>query len=262
MNPGLPTPQAILAAQRARLLAHPLYSSLATIDDVRVFMQHHVFAVWDFMSLVKALQRALSCVDVPWRPVGDPALRRFVNEIVLAEESDVDPRGGHASHFELYLAAMRETGADTAPITRLIGALDDGAALDVALAAAQAPPTAETFVRHTFRIVDGGHVHRIAAAFTIGREDVIPDMFVALVDELGARHPGRLALFRHYLQRHITLDADEHAPLARRMLESRCAGDPALAADVLRVGADALRARSALWDGTLAAVRERPVSAR
>lgn len=251
-----------LAVTRNRLLSHPLYASLRTLDDVRVFMAHHVFAVWDFMSLLKTLQHGLTGLAVPWRPVGDPTVRRFVNELVLGEESDVDPRGGSISHFELYLDAMREAGADVGPITRLIGALQDGASLDHAFTRAQAPPSAETFVRHTFRIIDAGALHRIAAAFTLGREDVIPGMFVALVAELDRRHPGRLGLFRAYLDRHIVLDTDEHGPIARRMLAQTCADDPDRHAEAELVGVDVLRARIALWDGTLAAVRERPVSAR
>ncbi|MCC7173071.1 MAG: DUF3050 domain-containing protein [Planctomycetes bacterium] len=252
----------LLATTRTRLLSHPLYASLRTLDDVRVFMAHHVFAVWDFMSLLKALQHGLTGLTLPWRPVGDPTVRRFVNELVLGEESDVDPRGGSISHFELYLDAMREAGADVGPITRLIDALRGGASLDDAFAKAEAPPSAETFVRHTVRIIEDGPLHRVAAAFTLGREDVIPGMFVALVDELDRRHPGRLGLFRAYLERHIALDTDEHGPIARRMLAQTCADDPTKLDDAERVGVDVLRARLALWDGTLAAVRERPVSAR
>ena len=108
-----------LAPLRDRLLRHPVHGSLGTLDDVRRFMSCHVFAVWDFMSLLKRLQRELTCVEVPWVPVGDAEVRLLINEIVCGEESDVDPRGGRIAHFDLYLRAMTEAGADTGLATRL-----------------------------------------------------------------------------------------------------------------------------------------------
>jgi hypothetical protein len=111
---------------RLRLVEHPLYSSLQGPAEVRIFQQHHVYCVWDFMTLLKALQRRLTCVDLPWLPTPDPAARRLVNEIVLGEESDEDGAGGHCSHFELYLGAMRDAGADTEPIETFLAALRAG----------------------------------------------------------------------------------------------------------------------------------------
>lgn len=71
-------------------------------------MTDHIYAVWDFMSLLKALQRHLTCVDVPWVQVGGSQARRLVNSIVLDEESDLET--GPVSHYELYLSAMEEIG--------------------------------------------------------------------------------------------------------------------------------------------------------
>ena len=53
---------------RKELLNHNLYSNIKTIDDLRDFVQIHVFAVWDFMSLLKSLQTKLTCVSTPWLP--------------------------------------------------------------------------------------------------------------------------------------------------------------------------------------------------
>ncbi|MFG0318985.1 MAG: DUF3050 domain-containing protein, partial [Planctomycetota bacterium JB042] len=230
MNDALPPPSrtadagdrfaAALAPARAALLAHPVYAAIGDEGAVRRFMETHVFAVWDFQSLLKGLQRAVTCVDVPWVPTGDPEARRFVNEIVLDEESDAAPGGGHLSHFELYLRAMREAGADVGPIDRFVAALRAGTPVESALAAPDVPAGVRPFVDTTLRIARDGAPHEIAAAFAYGREEVIPGMFRRLVDELARAAPSAWETFRDYLERHIGLDADEHGPKARRLVES------------------------------------------
>ncbi|MBT9393343.1 DUF3050 domain-containing protein [Hymenobacter sp. NST-14] len=241
--------QAALAPARAQLVAHGVYQSLHSLEDLRVFMQHHVFAVWDFMSLLKALQRDLTCVTVPWVPRGNPATRRLINDIVLEEETDVDPEGRPASHFELYLRAMRECGADTAPVERLLGALAQGASVADALAAADAPASVREFVLDTFRLIDSGQTHAVAAAFTFGREDVIPDMFRHLVHDLRQRFPGQLDTFTYYLDRHIQLDEEVHTPLAQQMVRELCADNPQRWIEAEATAVRCMQARVALWDG-------------
>ncbi len=253
--------QAQLQPFRQRMVDHSVYRRLDTLADLRVFMEHHVYAVWDFMSLLKALQRELTCVELPWVPKGNPATRRLINDIVLEEETDLDPEGQPTSHFELYLRAMREAGADTAPVQRLLAALASGASVPAALAAAPAPASVQEFVKHTFAVVAGGQPHAIAAAFTFGREDVIPDMFRNLVDDLARRFPGQLDTFIYYLNRHIELDEDHHAPLAHQMVRDLCGTDATrwqAATDVARQG---MAARVTLWDGIAAALpQQQPVA--
>lgn len=238
-----------LAPLRARLIGHPMYSRLATLEDVRAFMELHVFAVWDFMSLVKALQRELTSIDLAWRPRGDGRARRFVNEIVVAEGSDHDGRGGYTSHFELYLRAMHEAGASTAAIERTVRAL--GLGKPVVEALADAPRAARTFSLATFQTVAQGSLPRIAASFTLGREDVIPDMFKELVDDLSARGGGTLATFADYLQRHIEIDGEQHGPMSRHLLESVCGDDARAWREACDGAEEALRARIALWDAVV-----------
>src|SRR5271168_4628355 len=135
-----------------RLAGHPLYGSFGTVEDLHVFMEAHVFAVWDFMSLLKTLQRGLTCVDVPWLPSRFVESRRLVNEIVLGEESDL--YGLEAvSHFELYLRAMRECGASTTAIEGFLDGLHDGLGWERALTISGAPLAAERFVRATFAVI-------------------------------------------------------------------------------------------------------------
>lgn len=97
-----------IAPLREALVQHPINSFIQSPAELEVFMQHHVFAVWDFMSLVKKLQQEFTCVELPWNPIGPAEVRYLINEIVLGEESDVDQNGVYISHFELYLRAMEE----------------------------------------------------------------------------------------------------------------------------------------------------------
>jgi hypothetical protein len=246
--------QAQLQPARQRMVDHPVYRRIETLADLRVFMEHHVYAVWDFMSLLKALQRELTCVELPWVPKGNPATRRLINDIVLEEETDLDPEGQPTSHFELYLRAMQEAGADTAPAHRLLAALADGASVPAALAAAQAPASVQEFVKHTFGVITAGQPHAIAAAFTFGREDVIPDMFRSLIADLGQRFPGQLDTFTYYLNRHIELDEDHHAPLAHQMVRDLCGADATRWHEATEVAQQGMAARVALWDGIAAAL--------
>ncbi|MBB6146301.1 hypothetical protein HNQ77_004273 [Silvibacterium bohemicum] len=261
MLPVLSPAQALesrLAPLRDRLARHPLYASIRSMDHLRIFMESHVFAVWDFMSLLKALQNELTCVRVPWVPNESSASRRFINAIVLDEESD-EYEGRTVSHFELYIEAMRECGADTGPVLQLLNKLSEGSELSDALNGVEAPVTAKDFVASTFVVIAEGRAHAIAAAFTFGREDLIPEMFRGLVREMNGQLSGRLQKFIWYLERHIELDGEDHGPLALRMIEDLCGDDAKRWSEATEAAEAALAARLKLWDGILAEIAERGV---
>jgi len=238
-----------IAPARRLLLNNGLYARLETLADLRRFMEHHVFAVWDFMSLLKALQRELTCVQVPWVPTASASLRYLINEMVLEEESDLDPQGRPISHFELYVRAMEECGADAAPIRRLVAAVAAGRPVAQALVAASAPDTVRYFVENTFQIIRSGKSHALAAAFTFGRHDLIPVLFRELVSELRDRFPGHLDTLTYYLDRHVHLDEAGHALRARQMVRELCADDPGRWQDCQQVATRCLEARLVLWEG-------------
>jgi hypothetical protein len=244
-------------ALRATLLEHSLYRRVNGAHKARVFMEWHVFAVWDFMSLLKALQRRLTCVELPWIPPIDRDAARLINEIVLAEESDVDGRGRHAGHYDLYVEAMSDVGADTTGIARFVNVLRAGRSLEDALVEARVPAEIADFVRTTLDIAQHGKTHEIAAAFFFGRENVIPAMFDQLRASLHSADHRMTERLSYYLSRHIEMDGEAHGPAAEQLLESLCddgPGSPSSWAEANTTACRCLRARIALWDGVARAV--------
>ena len=322
-----------LGDARERLVRHRIYGLVNSAARLRRFMESHVFAVWDFQSLLKAMQQRLTCTSIPWVPTADAEARRLVNEIVLDEESDALPEGGSASHFELYLHGMRNAGADTGPIDRMIETLRAGVSqvgkpaatgrqavqgepqvgkpaatgrqetaermgqgvdgvsqvgkpaatgrhgtaermgqdgdggpqggksvatvVGDAMREAGAPEAAQAFVRHSFAVIESGSTHGIVAAFTYGREDVIPDMFRGLVSSLASRDPA-WERFHWYLDRHIEADDEKHAPVCRRIMARLCGDDPARWAEASQVARACVEARIALWDAIAAELEAMP----
>ena len=237
-----------------RLIAHHLYQHICDEQSLRLFMRAHVFAVWDFQSLIKALQRILTCVEIPWLPSSDPVARRLINEIVLDEESDQTPEGGYLSHFELYLDAMAQCGADATPVQSLICDLQAGKTLEESLERPAVPPGVKQFVLSTMAVARSGDIHRIAAAFAYGREEIIPAMFRRLVDELAALSPECWSTFRFYLDRHISEDADRHGPFARELVARTCGSDNVLWSEAQETAKSLLEARIVLWDEVLESI--------
>lgn len=241
----MPTPclDARFAAPRAALAAHPVFDTLQSPAGLRRFMAHHVFAVWDFMLLLKTLQQRLTGGADPWLPPTDTHAARLINEIVLGEETDALPDGRVMSHFELYLSAMAEVGADQGPVGSLVERLRAGHPLDAALDTA--PPAAAAFVRETARACRMP-TPAVAGAFLFGRETLVPAMFETALARLAAAGVDAPDL-RLYLARHVEVDGEHHGPMATALLERLCRDDAATEAAV-RGAEDALSARRALWD--------------
>lgn len=258
-HPMIPVLEKEVEAARTTVVTHPLYASLTDHAAIVTFMEHHVFAVWDFMSLLTSLQRHLTCVTVPWLPTALPGSRRLINDITLVEESD-ELGGGFISHFELYVRGMAEAGADTSVIDALVARLRAGEDVPAAMVAAGVPEPSREFTATTWGFIADERVHCQAAAFAFGREDLIPDMFsqVVKVNE----GDGRLTTFVDYLERHIEVDGEQHTPMAMQMLADLCGDDQTKWTDCAATVNAALAARARLWDGIHAAVvARRPVTA-
>ena len=246
-----------LCSLRTALLDHPLYAQVASVADLRQFMEDHVFAVWDFMSLLKRLQQDMTCIRVPWFPADNAKAARLINDIVIGEETDVDPDGSYVSHLALYLRAMRDIGASTRPFEKFRSLVLVGVPVEVALARIGAPPHVQAFVAHTMRLANSGSTEEVLAAFFYGREDIIPEMFRRLLDTLyGAKQNNdRLRHFIYYIDRHIELDGDSHGPMGRELLEGLVADSPVRGERALRAACSSIKARIELWNGTLSKLR-------
>lgn len=245
---------------RAKLLNHPIYEHIRDLDSLRVFMLHHVFAVLDFMWLLKRLQNDLCCNRVPWLPVANPDLARFVNEIVLGEETDEDGQGGYGSHFELYLQAMDDVKADRSQIHSFVNSLrssntSSANSVSAALQFVKAPASVQKFVEFTHRVALAGSSADVACVFCFGREDIIPDMFQRLLHAFEASNMSvpRLA---YYIRRHIELDGDHHGPLTRKMVELLC-DTPEKTTAAIATAREAISLRIQLWDGVVASLQRR-----
>lgn len=233
---------------RFALVRHPIYRQINNLTAIRVFMRSHIFAVWDFMTLLKTLQHHLTGLNLPWLPPADIIAARLINEIVLAEETDEVPPGNYLSHFHLYLGAMEEVGADTQPIRDFIKALEQGISPGEALAPLTIPATTKSFVQHTLTAA-GGSTHEIAAVFLLGREDIIPQMFSQIVTQLEATEKISCTVFRLYLERHTELDAEQHAPMGQKLLNRLCGDDELKWQQALVAANTALQVRKSFWDG-------------
>lgn len=234
---------------RNEIINHKVYSSIENVDDLKIFMQYHVYAVWDFMSLLKSLQNNLTCTSIPWYPKGSANTRYLINEIVIGEESDIDQNGIRKSHFEIYLDAMNQCNADTSKIETLLSILKMTTALDYALSVSEAPKEAADFVRSTFHIIESNKNHLLSAIFTFGREDLIPDMFLSIVEKLHKKSPESISIFKYYLERHIEVDGDQHSHLAIEMTANLCGTNEKLWFEAETAVVNALKNRIALWDG-------------
>lgn len=230
-----------------------LAQKLRTPAAWRLFSAHHVFAVWDFMSLLKRLQRELTGAAHPWLPPTNSRTARFINEIVLAEECDEDGAGGYADHFSTYLRGMREVGADCGPIDAVLAACRAGRPWRQAIAEAKVPEPAARFVTQTLGVAEKGAVHEVAAVFLFGREALLPVLFAELLAQLADGLP-QFSTLRFYFSRHIELDGDEHGPMAEQLLLDLCGDSQKKREEAIKAARRALTARRQLWQGIEEAV--------
>ncbi len=240
-----------IKSARTTLLTHPVYTQINDIEGLKKFTEFHVFAVWDFMSLLKSLQMGLTCVTLPWLPVGSANTRFLINEIVTGEESDVDAFGNRISHFELYLQAMDQMGANAAQIKEMVKQLQAGQNIEKTIQDSSLSNKVKEFLSFTFDIAQNAPLHVKAAVFTFGREDLIPDMFTQILNKIYATHPEKVAIFKYYIERHIEVDGGHHSQLALEMVAELCGHNQLKWEEATAASIKSLEVRSGLWDAIM-----------
>ena len=239
------------------LANHPIFAkpTIQNKEELRIFMESHVYAVWDFMSLLKSLQRAVVPTQVPWIPnerTRSPSAR-LINEIVMGEESDEGINGGSTSHFDLYCQSMREVGADTTGIETFLETVKQNG-IATALELAVVPQESRDFMRHTFSVINSGNPHVIASVFCFSRETLITDMFSALLAQLKIKR-NQAPRFYYYLERHIEIDGDAHGPASLELIRLLCDNDPSKVVEAEQAAIEAIYARIRLWDAVTAKIK-------
>lgn len=242
---------------RQEIINHQVYSAIKDLEDLKVFMQFHVYAVWDFMSLLKTLQSNLTCTSVPWFPKGTVDAGYLINEIVVGEESDIDLNGTRKSHFEMYLDAMKQCGAATSKIEVFTEVLKNTGDFDFAYLISATPKEAKDFVNFTFKVIESGKDYLQSAIFTFGREDLIPGMFISIINEIHKNFPDDISIFKYYIERHIEVDGDHHSHLAIQMTANLCKDNEQYWKEAEEAVINSLKRRIELWNGVYKQLTER-----
>tara|TARA_B110000971_G_scaffold16918_1_gene15628 strand:- start:233 stop:1006 length:774 start_codon:yes stop_codon:yes gene_type:complete len=234
---------------KVQLINHSLYKMMESQEDLQIFMEHHVYAVWDFMSLVKKLQLDLTTTTLPWVPSATPSAGRLINEIVWGEETDINKDGLPMSHFEMYLESMDQVGASTQAMKHFLSTLHASTTIQQHIESTKLPSYIKEFLKFTFEVIESNKTHVVAAVFTFGREDLIPDMFIEMIRNINNDSNLDLSHLIYYLERHIEVDAGEHGPMALKMIQELCGDDPVKWEEALEASKAALNHRISLWDG-------------
>jgi hypothetical protein len=236
-----------LSPYRARLREHALYRELTDLNALKWFMSIHVYAVWDFMNLLTSLQGTFTSVSAPWKPPKDAQLARFINAIKLEEESDVI-EGEATSHFQYYIKSMKALEVDTTEIELLLEALTHQSYESI-LEESYIPEVVRPFLRTTYECIQSGTLGTVAS-FTFGRETVIPDMFIHILEACQHEDPA-IDAFKRYLARHIELDGNEHGDLAIGLVSHICGDNMDHWLQVERMAKRSILARVELYDRIL-----------
>lgn len=227
---------------------HRAFTSITSLENLRKFSESHVYVVWDFMCLLKALQRKLVCTEVVWHPPTYPIGSRLINEIVTEEESDLYGDGRYLSHFEMYIEAMTQAGANTRPIWLFMEKIKEKPALKNILSYPM-PKEANEFVSATFKVI-GLKTHQIAASFAFARENITDGMFESILNNFSDEKTiKKCSKFIYYFQRHIDLDADKHSEEAKSLVGHLCGVDDKKWQEALETAMFSLESRIKLLDG-------------
>jgi hypothetical protein len=233
------------------LATHKVFCSINSIAHARVYLQHQVFAVWDFMCLLKSLYRKLSTKDI-WYPPTSSISVHLIGSIMLEEESDINEQGDRESHFETFVRAMEELDTDTSQIRGFIAWIKEEQSIEIAFEQIDVNPSIKKFVLSNAEVLNL-ESHEVLSAFVFGRELITSIMFTnlmkALQHHMNYMDQSHLCTLISYLNRHISLDADEHFPKALKALIELIGDDLAKLDQTIDVAKKVLGIRIDFLDG-------------
>lgn len=254
----------ILAPYIKRIETHPLYAEIETLKQLRFFVEQHVFVVWDFMCLLRSLYAGLVCQTTLWSPPIDAFSAHLIGEMIVEEESDISQdRKTYHSHFELYLNAMEQIGANTSPVRLLIEKIKKNPNSDFnsLFDGIKMLPSTKFFLQTTLRFTSAP-THQIASAFVFGREAITSTMFTPILERIRSSKALKQPFseptgFIYYFSRHIDLDSNEHYPKALKMLKHLIKNKINLLDEVKEAAIEALNARQIFLTGIYENIHER-----
>lgn len=233
-----------LKGLRRKLAKHRLYKSLHKVEDIQEFAEHHVFAVWGSMSLLKVLQQQLTNTKIPWSPVPNPVLARLINEMVLTEESGINEQGLAQSHFEMYVDAMQEIGADTSQIHQFVQLIYAGATVDYAMNQIKIDRKISHFIVYIFNIIKTGKTHLIAASLILSRTDIPSKIFLEiLTDTEQDAHK-----WKYCLTHHAEFNPGQYGTSSLELIAELCGKNKKDWQEVIEVAKHALNQKIILWN--------------
>lgn len=206
-----------------QIIHHPLFPAITTLEMLARFSEYHVYAVWDFIVLLKSLQDKLAPIQPLWLPPSNYLGCHLVNSMVTEEESDALPDGRYLSHFDLYIEAMQQSGADISAVLQFLADIRKYLPFEQILKQDYIPAAAKQFIHDTFSLLHKP-VHITAASFAYAREAITSGMFTPILQQL--QHTPQACRFAEYFQRHIDLDGGKHSDQAKLLVGSLCGSDP------------------------------------
>jgi len=112
-------------------------------------------------------------------------------------------------------------------------------------------------VDFTFKVIDSGKDYLQSAIFTFGREDLIPGMFISLINEIHKNFPDDISIFKYYIERHVEVDGDHHSHLAIQMTANLCQDNEQYWKEAEAAVINSLETRIELWNGVYRQLTEK-----
>lgn len=226
------------------LANHKLYERVNDELSLRLFMEHHVICVWSYNFLLREIHQELVGLIHPLNSQSQKEAIRLVSEMILEEELEEQQDGSLLSHFEIYLEAMQDLGANISPIVSFFDLQDSGQNWQTALKHARFPTAVSRYARKMNRFAQAP-LHEKAAALFYEGEPFIPDTFLLRIGQLG--NTVKIGRLLDYFERHIEGLRSPGFSASGRLVEILCNNDEKMSLEAEQSAEEAMKNRVELW---------------